>query len=445
MESQDRALLEEARRYGFIQDQEVWVSAVPALGHPARKVGIVRSSDDDSLLYFARRFQTQYRAKIDDLLHRYDEAENKGSYLMKVLHMKQISGTFDAIGDYATEWNRLDEVEQEIRTGVRSNRTRNLNIRTSLIEQAEELQESHFWTETSARMKELREAWIKTGTTDKELSDALEERFQASLAHFHTRKKAFYRERHRLTQVAKKRYKDLINESNRLKESSDWEATTRRLKQIQQDWKDVGGGLPRKQANELWTRLRAAHNYYFDRLQRHIAEMRTLNPTPGPDEILERKRDLVRQATALLDAPAHEAIPRTKELQARWKTTGTVRGPESDRVWEQFVVACDKVFEQSALEHYVKKKFPDLAAAPNEEQGRTRLTALREFLANDETEIGELEASLAALDAATGGDDPSRGLLAGKLRALHRKIRSKHELAELVCERFGLAATEAQL
>ena len=438
MADQDRALLAEARRYGFIQNQEVWLQAVPALGHPARRVGAVRTTDDDALLYFARRFETQYRAKVEDVLQRYAATEdNKNAFLVKVLHLKEITGSFDALGDYLTLYHRLSDLEAEINQSIARNREKNLATRTQLIDQVEEAQSSVLWNETSALFKTLRDAWVKTGAVDKHLADALEARFQNALETFHRRKKEFYKEKHALQQRSKEKYKSLINESNRLKESTDWEATTRRLKQIQQEWKEVGGGLSRKQANDMWTRLRAAHNYYFERLQRHIAEQRLLNPTPSPDDILERKRDLVRQAALLLDLPAGEAIPAVKELQNKWKVSGTVRGPESDRVWEAFVVACDKVFEQSALEHYVRKHNPEMNDLPPVQQGKLRLAALREFLTNDETELTTLRANLDNLSD-TPANESFRTMLVGKIRALGRKIRSKQELQEMIRERFEL-------
>ena len=49
MENND--LLEEAKKYGFIQDQQVWLK--PFMNYPARKVGEVKETEDDSLLYFA--------------------------------------------------------------------------------------------------------------------------------------------------------------------------------------------------------------------------------------------------------------------------------------------------------------------------------------------------------------------------------------------------------
>jgi hypothetical protein len=438
MAEQDQALLATGRRYGFIQNKEVWLHPIPELGHPARRVGAVRTTDDDALLYFARRFETQYRAKVADTLHCYATIEeNKNAYIIKVQHLMFLCGTYDALGDYVEIYNRLRDLEAEIKGSVADNRVKNLETRISLIEQGEAIQNSLLWNDTSLQFKALRDAWVKTGPVHDGLMEGLEARFQRTLETFHKRKKEFYKEKHSLQQRSKEKYKSLIMESNRLKESSDWENTTRRLKQIQQEWKEVGGGLSRKQANEMWTRLRAAHNHYFERLQKHIAEQRMLNPSPTPDDILERKRDLVRQAGLLLDLPAQDAIPATKELQNKWKVSGTVRGPESDRVWEAFVVACDKVFEQSALEHHVRKINPEINDDPPVAQGKARLAALREFLQNDENELAQLRTNLENL-ADTPANESFRTMLIGKIRALGRKIRSKTELQDLIRERYEL-------
>ena len=66
MEQQDH-LLAEARRYGYIEGDEVWLNSFMNL--PARKVGQVKESADASLLYFANRFEL-FRGKVEDLLQK---------------------------------------------------------------------------------------------------------------------------------------------------------------------------------------------------------------------------------------------------------------------------------------------------------------------------------------------------------------------------------------
>src|SRR5688500_84985 len=95
MENKD--LLEEAKKFGFVQDNQVWLK--PFMDYPARQVGEVKEVEDESLQYFAYRFE-QFREKVEGLIQKIEESENKGSFLMKVMHLKEQIGKYDALGDF---------------------------------------------------------------------------------------------------------------------------------------------------------------------------------------------------------------------------------------------------------------------------------------------------------------------------------------------------------
>ena len=162
------------------------------------------------------------------------------------------------------------------------------------------------------------------------------------------------------------RYRDLIQQAENLKNSDQFETTSRQLKLLQQAWREVNGNLPKKQASELWTRFRAANNHFFERLKAHIAAQQAAG-APGapatPEVLLARKRALAERAEALMSIPPQEAIHQAKALQTEWKQVGTVRGEESDRIWQRFMVACDKIFELSALEYHLRKRADGAAHA----------------------------------------------------------------------------------
>jgi hypothetical protein len=154
------------------------------------------------------------------------------------------------------------------------------------------------------------------------------------------------------------------------------------------------------------------------------------------DDNLGRKRALVDQAKALLERPMHEAVTQAKELQAAWKKVGPVRGPESDEVWEQFLAACDKVFELSSLEHYIRKRQPAEGPKPSpQEQYTQRVAALREFIKYDKQEQSVLEENLGKLNDSPG-NEAFRTMLQSKIRAFERKVRTKNDLIELLRQRY---------
>ncbi|MFD1870789.1 DUF349 domain-containing protein [Hymenobacter bucti] len=430
MEHPDHPLTE-ARRYGYVEDGGVWLR--PVLGQPARRIGQVKDTDDDALRYFAQRYEA-FRAKVDELLSRLETADNQGSYLMKILHLQEQCKQHDGLGDYETLHHRLRAAEDQLKVSVARNREKNLATKLSLIQQAEELSNSIEWIEASETVKELRQAWLKTGPVDKELTEDLESRFHGAVQLFFDRRKAFQTDRKALARRTVDRYRDLVNQAETLKNSDQFEATSRQLKQLQTAWRDVNGNLPKKQAAELWTKFRAANNHFFERLKTHIESQRVVAATEGrssvpssADESLLRKRELANRAEALLSVPSNQAVNQAKALQAEWKQSGAVRGPESDRLWQRFMLACDKVFEMSALDYYLRKRQAEGTTTTPTERALAATTALRKFIENDRQELDLLRDNLDKLSSASANDQ-FRQLLQGKIRTFERKIQTKTEL-----------------
>ncbi|WP_439881040.1 DUF349 domain-containing protein [Pontibacter sp. MBLB2868] len=427
MENND--LFEEAKKYGFIQDQQVWLK--PFMNYPARQVGDVKESEDDSLVYFAKRFE-MFQDKVNNLLERIATSENKGSFLMKVLHMKEQVGNYDALGDFEKIYHQLTKAEEEINETIKQNREKNLSIKVELVRQAEAHSESIEWKEATEMLKELRSTWIKTGPIEKELTDEIEERFRAAIDKFFERKKNYFEDKKRMLNRTYERYRELIQKSIALQNSEDWEETTAKLKQLQQQWKEVGGNLPRKTTTNLWSEFRRAHNHFFDRLKQKINNEKAESKEKYYEQNFERKKELASEAERLLQQNSlGDAVRRAKELQAEWKKVGPVHPSVSDMIWERFIKGCDKVFEMSSLEHYIRKRQQAAGEVPSEEDGlQARISALKDFIKSDKSELEVLESNLGKLSDSPGSDS-FRSMLQGKIRNFNRKINTKKELIEM--------------
>jgi hypothetical protein len=431
-------LLAEAQRYGYVEAGGVWLR--PVLAQPARQIGLVKETDEAALRYFAQRFDTLAN-KVDALLAKIDASENKGSFLMKALHLKEQLRTFDGLGDFAALHRRLAEAEEAIGVTVAQNREKNLATKLSFIQEAEALRDTVEWVSASEKVKDLRQGWLKTGPVDKHLTDDLERRFQAAIQEFFDRRKAFQSDKKAMVARVQNRYRDLIQQAEDLKNSDQFEATSRQLKQLQQAWREVNGTLPKKQASELWMRFRAANNHFFERLKAHIAAQQAAGTggPASPEVLLARKRTLAERAEALMSVPPQEAIHQAKALQAEWKQVGTVRGEESDRIWQRFMVACDKIFELSALEYHLRKRAATepLPTAPAE-RARFRASTLRELLKDDHAELETLRDNLDKLSP-SAANDSFRQMLQTKIRSFERKIRTKNDLIVLFTQQAQAA------
>jgi len=431
-------LLEEARKYGFTQDQQVWLK--PFMNYPARQVGDVKESEDDSLVYFAKRYE-MFQEKVNNLLGRIETSENKGSFLMKVLHMKEQVGNYDALGDFEKIYHTLTEAEASINETIKQNREKNLSTKIALIQEAEALSESIEWQETTDKLKELRGTWIKTGPVEKELTDEIEERFKAPVERFFERKKNFFEDKKKMQNRIYDKYRDLISQSVALQNSEDWEGTTAKLKQLQNQWKETGGTLPRKTMTRLWTDFRKAHNHFFERLKKKINNEKNESRGKYYETNYERKKELVEEGEQLLQQHSlSDAVKRAKELQAEWKKVGPVSPEVSDMIWERFIKACDRVFEMSSLEHYIRKR----QQASNETYSATddlqaRINALKDFIKSDKSELEVLEDNLGKLSDAPA-NDAFRSMLQGKIRNFNRKISTKTDMIEMFRSQLSSAS-----
>ena len=433
-------LLAEAQCYGYVEADGVWLR--PVLAQPARSIGRVKESAEASLRYFAHRFAA-LRGKVDELLAKMDASDNKGSFLMKTLHLKEQLRSYDGLGDFAALHDRLSRAEEAIAVTVAANREKNLASKLGFIAEAEALRESVEWVSAGEKVKDLRQGWLKTGPVDKARAEELESRFQAAIQAFFDRRKAFQADKKSMNTRTLTRYRDLIQQAESLKDSDQFEATSRQLKQLQQAWREVNGTLPKKQASELWTRFRAANNFFFERLKAHIVAQAAAAGTGAPatpEELLARKRALAGRAEALMKVPPQEAIHQAKALQAEWKQVGTVRGEESDRVWQRFMVACDKIFELSALEYHLRKHLGgEPPAATPAARAHFRASTLRELLKDDHQELGVLRANLDQLSP-SAANEGFRQLLQTKIRSFERKIRTKNDLIALFTQQAQAAA-----
>jgi hypothetical protein len=432
-------LLAEAKRYGYVEADGVWLR--PVLSQPARQIGLVKESDDAALRYFAQRFET-LRAKVDALLDKMEASDNKGSFLMKALHLKEQLLSYDGLGDFVSLHRRLTEAEESVAVTVARNREKNLATKIGFVQEAETLRDSIEWISASEKVKDLRQGWLKTGPVDKAMTDELERRFQAAIQEFFDRRKAFQSDKKAMTMRVQTRYRDLIQQAEALKNSDQFETTSRQLKLLQQSWREVNGNLPKKQASELWIKFRAANNHFFERLKAHIAAQQA-SGGPGapatPEVLLARKRALAERAEALMNIAPQEAIHQAKALQAEWKQVGTVRGEESDRIWQRFMVACDKIFELSALEYHLRKRADSepIPTAPAE-RARFRADTLRTLLIDDNQELATLRSNLDNLSP-SAANDAFRQMLQTKVRSFERKIRTKNDLIALFTQQAQAA------
>lgn len=369
--------------FGYVQEDKIFLKSF--LDFPERQIGVVKESVEASLKYFENRFEIAQQ-KVKTLGELIEDAQNKGSYLMKLVHMRKYLSNFDGLGDYVYLFASLDEMEKRLRALISINRVKNLEIKEALIKDAEDIIASENMTEMEEEIKEVKQKWIKTGSVIKEKQEYLENKFQETYASYFDKRKDIIRERTQQVRYNLRRYEQILDRADRLRNSDDFDYAFQEFRNLQQTWKNAGK-VPHKQAVILWENFRKINDYFFTRFKSYKG-LKNDYPELSGDEIKEKLQvQLSKEADKLSRKNGHDHTERAKELLMEWKQlTSVFRGVDRDCA-NVFRFACDRIFEESYLMRVVKRKYPLFDTKPQEDQLRIKTSFMRELIRRDEEEV----------------------------------------------------------
>lgn len=126
----------------------------------------------------------------------------------------------------------------------------------------ESLTSNKLWDEATEKVQALQAEWRTIGFAPKKNNQIIYEEFRAFTDRFYAAKTAFYKGvRDELAENLRKK-RELLEQAETLKVSTDWRETTDKLVELQKLWKEVGP-VPRKVSEEIWKQFQTACDYFF--------------------------------------------------------------------------------------------------------------------------------------------------------------------------------------
>lgn len=418
--------------YGYVREGKIYLNAF--LDFPERQIGLVKESEEDSIKYFEKRFEIAVK-KVETLAQLIEEAQNKGSYLMKLIHMRKYLANFDGLGNYVVLFEKLDELEEKLRGLISQNRERNLQVKTAFLEEAESLLYADDLVKATDQIKDLKERWIKTGAVVEEEQEAIEAKFEELYAAFFERRKTLTKQRSKEARARQKHYKEILQKAEDLKDSDDFGETFQIFRDLQKKWKE-GGKIPHRKATAFWEKFKEFNDDFFSRYKSYKTHYRPLHDPETPASVIrdEYQVSLTEEAESLVNLVEVDT-DRAKELLMEWKKLSTTfKGLESE-YYHRFRRACDKIFEVSYLLRVVSRKYPDINEKPIEDQLRIKVSFMRELIRRDESEIQLTESNLErASRIRTGRYNMQKRNLENTLKTQKRKMWVKKEVLDTLEE-----------
>ena len=312
----------------------------------------------------AKLFQKQEEERANNLKHREEIIE-------KIKNMatspEEANKSFNAFKQLQQEWKEIGAVPPE-----KANETwktyqlyveqfydllnlnreareydfkKNLEQKTHLCEEAEKLAEETDIISAFHQLQELHAQYRETGPVAKDLRDEIWTRFKNASTVINKKHQQYFeelraREEENLTKKTAlcEKVEAIAQEEN--KGTADWEKHSQEIIAIQQEWKTIGFA-PQKMNVKIFERFRTACDDFFGRKAEYFKEIKKRFA-----ENAEKKRVLVEKAKALADSTDWKSTSdKIIALQKEWKTIGTVPKKLGDRLWNDFLAACNQFFE----------------------------------------------------------------------------------------------------
>lgn len=372
------------------------------LEHPDREIGEVRDDDiPKSAQFFIERY-SDLQKKVEEVTEKIDATENKGSFLMKLLHLKEQLPKHDGLGDYKLLHGQITKYESLVTDIIKKNRERNSEIKAALIEEAKVAVEVINWKEGTEKVNDLKARWIKTGNAEEDKNELLESDFWEIVKDFFDRKKNFYEDKQKLLEMRQRHYEEIVLEAEKTKVLYG-QRRFDRIKELRETWKGVGG-VP----NDVFAPL-------HDKFNEHLREQNT----SGVD-YSETIRSL--EAVKRGEAPfKKDDIDRIKKNTFRDKG----RNPGKGVVLELIQLLGEREFVKK-LSH---KRFPDFPSLESSKKKSIRAGIVMDLMSRDKEELKLFEENSSKF---TSRDGSMNKILEGKLRGQKRKIMIKEKLLEWI-------------
>ncbi len=242
--------------------------------------------------------------------------------------------------------DKINAIRREHYSKIQEEQNANHETKTALCEKAEELlaEENttiNAWQKKSEELSELFKVWKTVGPAPKKQNEDIWARFKGTMDTFFAKKKEFFASLKDKQTENLERKINLCIEAEGLQESTEWKKATERFKKMQEEWKTIGP-VPKRHADKIWKRFRAACDTFFSRKAEHfggLKEEETANLAAKQAIIEEIKNFELKPSRA-------ENMDAIKALQKRWIEIGHVPMKYKDSINTEYRNAVDALFDR---------------------------------------------------------------------------------------------------
>lgn len=395
-------LEEQPVAFGFVKSDKIYLKGWGK--HQDREIGEVRDGDlEKSVQFFVERFE-EFEKKVEDLIQNIEATENKGSFLMKLVHLKEQLPKHDGLGDYQRIHDRLDKYESLIKDIIHKNRLRNTDIKKALLLEAEEIGQILNWKEATEKANDLKSRWIKTGSADEENQEQLEHDFWSKIQNFYDRKKRFFEDKQKLIDRREEQYSNLVKEAEKIDDFFG-KARFEKVKDLKERWKEVGG-IPAEKYQPLYEKFKQLTG-------RKVRPPQQVDYSPIIEMLEEVKSGKAPYSKKELDLIKKNLLKDRKRSDEKKKALDLIQ----------------LIIEKEFVLNLARKRFVDYSKMDAAKKQHIKTGIVRDLISRDKEELQTYEENSANFSSSDGS---LIRLVSNKIYNQKKKIALKEQLLEMI-------------
>jgi hypothetical protein len=296
-------------------------------------------------------------AKID-LCKKVSELAEEKSIKSALIAVKKYQEDWRNIGPVPKEaneeiWTRfkaeVDKIYASIKAETEKNeavRQANLVLKLALIEKSKELAtyattRIKDWMEKTKEANELMEEWKKIGYVPMAEREKVWEEFKDIRNTFFNNKNNWFKSFNAVRNENLKKKQELVKDAENIAAAPiDWGKQTATIKNLQEQWKQVGP-VPDKFNDEIWKKFRTACDLFFEKKAERFAEQ---NSEQGANLIAKKELITQLEGMAAIEAENPNALNELKTIQDAWSKIGFVPNKDKDAISKSYNDLLDKIY-----------------------------------------------------------------------------------------------------
>ena len=318
-----------------------------------------RFYDNRSIYFELKELDRKKNLEIKTKLCEDAESLVKETNIMKsVSKLNDIHTEFKHIGPVNKSvqneiWERLKSASDDIYkkkkdfvSNIKESLNENLKKKLKLMDEINKLKvfntdDIRVWNLKSKEVLSLKDKWNGIGGVPKSSSKNLSKEFWNAFKEFYNQKSLFFK---KIDESYKKNLndkKDLIDKVNSIKDSVEWQKTSKEIQGLQNEWKKIGK-VPIKYKDSIYKEFKEACDFFYDKKRSEDTESIKIY-----EENLKLKENICDKILSLSSSKNFDQDEFFK-LQVKFLEVGHVPKENIDSIKEKYKKSIDAIIKKSS-------------------------------------------------------------------------------------------------